>query len=235
MENLKQKWNAFWNGKRFLCLQKIVHAGLGMLFLLFMVFTYFSVTVGGSVFRFSFYAAFTFATIFTIVWLVISLAVFVLPLFNLDKFDKVIRIIQFVMLLLLVLISLLIGSSQGYSFGIGFFFALIFLAIFSLYLFKKSLIEGIIGKLIPASLLPKKITPFVEPMKEPEPVQEVVVEPVKEEIAEPIKEEIKEDIILESVAVDAPEVVEEPTPEVVEEVAPEVVEEVEPVEEKKEE
>ena len=231
MENLKQQWNAFWNGKRFLCLQKIVHAGLGLLFLLFMVFPYFSVTVGTTTFRFSFYGAFTFATIFTICCLVISLATFALPLFNLDKFDKIIRIIQFVMLLLLILLSLLIGSSQGYSFGIGFFFALIFLAIFSLYLFKKSLIEGIIGKLIPASLLPKKVAPVVETAKEQEPVQEVFVEPikeeVKEEIVEPVKEDVKEEIV--------EPVKEEVAPEVVEEKVPEVEEEPVPVEEKKEE
>lgn len=228
---MKQQWNAFWNGKRFLCLQKIVHAGLGLLFLLLMLLPYFSVTVGTTTLRFNFYNAFTFATIFTIIWLALSLANFALPFFKLDKFEKVIRIIQFVLLLLLVLISLLIGLSQGYSYGLSFFFTLIFFAIFSIYLFRKSLIEGLIGKLIPASLLPKKVAPVEtrapevvveEPKIEPEPVKEAVVEPepVKEEIVpepEPVQEEIAPEIV---------EPVEEAVPDIVEE-------ETAPIEEKK--
>jgi lipid-A-disaccharide synthase-like uncharacterized protein len=229
MEKVKNMCLAFYNENRPYAIQLALRSLLALLYFIFLFIPYYVITSAIGDFSNNFYA-FKFDTIYILIWFILLFGAIILPILGIQKFDKLIRVLQFVLPLIILLMVLLlirterndIAGISGVSlrYGLGFFLQLIIVIMNWFIAFKVKLVDSVLKRFIPdcfysTTSTSNPVVDNVEVSKEEvkdsvkevivqEPINEVIVEePINEVIVEePIKEVIVEDPIKEVIVED---------------------------------
>ncbi|MDP2424959.1 MAG: hypothetical protein Q8M70_01180 [bacterium] len=224
MEKLKNMCLSLYNENRPYVIQLALRSLLALLYFFFLYIPYYVISTSIGDFSNNFYA-FKFDTIYILIWFILLFGAIILPILGIEKFDKLIRVLQFVLPLIILLIVLLlirterndIAGVSGVSlrYGLGFFLQLIIVIMNWFIAFKVKLVDTVLKHIIPdyfysttstsnpvvanVEVLKEEVKEIVKEIIVEEPINEVIVEePINEVIVEePINEVIVEEPIKE--------------------------------------